>query len=161
MHIRPLTPADLAFHLDMFYQSLFVPEGGALYPRDMLEEPHLRRYHQNYLQQAGDFGLIAEVEDEKIGACWVRFFPAADPGYGFVEEAYPELGIALVEAQRGKGIGTALMKRMFAKLQVQGVTGVSLSADTRNAGAVRLYRHLGFRETKREDHAITMLLPFD
>ena len=73
-----------------------------------------------------------------VGAAWLRFFPAFDPGYGFVDERTPELSVAVLAAHRGKGIGSLLVDRLL-----QGVEAASLSCDPANP-AWRLYVRLGF-----------------
>jgi len=38
--------------------------------------------------QPDDLGVVAET-DQPIGATWLRFFTASDPGYGFIDAAIP------------------------------------------------------------------------
>ncbi|HME00919.1 MAG TPA: GNAT family N-acetyltransferase [Terriglobia bacterium] len=52
--------------------------------------------------------------------------------------------VAVAREFQGMGLGTALMKRAFARLAVKGFKEVSLTVTDLNAGAVRLYEHLGF-----------------
>lgn len=43
----------------------------------------------------GDTGLVADdAHGSPIGAVWLRYFAAEDPGYGFVAADVPELSIA-------------------------------------------------------------------
>jgi hypothetical protein len=51
----------------------------------------------------GDFGLIAEEAAEPLGAAWWRHFQAGAPGYGFVDEATPELTAAVLSGHRDGG----------------------------------------------------------
>ena len=57
----------------------------------------------------GDTAVIAIDNGFPAGAAWYRLFTRAQPGYGFVDEATPELAIAVVPSARGKGIGGALL----------------------------------------------------
>jgi GNAT superfamily N-acetyltransferase len=86
---------------------------------------------------SGDSGLIALVQRVPVGAAWLRFFPASDPGYGFVDERTPELSVAVLATYRRKGIGSLLIDRLL-----QSVDPASLSCDPANP-AWRLYIRLG------------------
>ncbi|PHN01747.1 GNAT family N-acetyltransferase [Flavilitoribacter nigricans] len=157
LQIRPLLPEDLPFFREMFYTSLFVAPAEAPFPRSIIDQPHLARY---YLDWGGkkDLGWVAEMDHRPVGAVWSRFFPASDAGYGFVEEDAPEIGIALLPAYRGRGIGTALLTKLMSELQKWGVPAVSLSVDKRNR-AMQLYRKLGFRTVREDGNAVVMYKP--
>jgi predicted ATPase len=79
------------------------------------------------------------VDRKSVGAAWVRRFLATEPGYGFVDEAIPELTIAVRDTQRGHGIGTLLLTHLQHTL-----AAISLSCDPTNP-AWRLYTRMGFR----------------
>lgn len=76
----------------------------------------------------------------RAGAAWYRRFPAADPGYGFVDEATPEVTVGMRPRYRGNGIGEALCERAKA----DGYGRLSLSVEQANPAAM-LYTRLGFR----------------
>jgi [ribosomal protein S18]-alanine N-acetyltransferase len=54
------------------------------------------------------------------------------------------LSIAVTKSERGKGIGRDLMNAHLARLAGAGVTRVFLEVEPANAGALALYRRLGF-----------------
>ena len=54
--------------------------------------------------------MVAEAGGLPVGAAWLRFFPADDPGYGFVSADVPELSIGVAVLWRGRGIGRALLR---------------------------------------------------
>lgn len=54
------------------------------------------------------------------------------------------LSIAVAKSERGKGIGRDLMNAHLARLAAAGVTSVFLEVEPGNAGAIALYRRLGF-----------------
>ena len=54
------------------------------------------------------------------------------------------LGIAIVKAYRGLGIGRALMDRTLAWMKARGVEKATLEVFSTNARAIALYRRLGF-----------------
>lgn len=158
--IRSITKGELLFLEEYFYQSLFVPEGNPPFPRSILDEPHLAKYIQYWGSRPEDICLIAEVEGEIIGACWGRRFNADEKAYGFVDEAIPEIGIALKQEYRGQGIGTQLLEAIFDAYRTLGIQQLSLSVDRRNK-AIHLYNRLGFQIVKEEDTALTMLKELD
>jgi GNAT superfamily N-acetyltransferase len=121
----------------MLYLALFVAPGQPALPRSVLRDPRVARYVDGW-GAPGDRGLIARVDGVEVGAAWVRYFTAGEPGYGFVDERTPELSVAVLAAYRGKGIGTQLVE-----LLVEGVPSISLSCDPANP-AWRLYLRLGF-----------------
>ena len=77
---------------------------------DVLTNPYFRHYHDPW--QESDFGYVAENSNGRaIGVVWLRFFTADDPGFGFVDEATPELSIWVAEGERGRGNWWAASRR--------------------------------------------------
>jgi len=151
---RQLSPTDLPFLKEMFYISLFSVKSEDAFPRDIIEKPHLARYHQGWGKE-GDYGIVVHKGDEDLGAIWVRFFTKENPGYGFVEEGAPEMGIALKKEFRGQGLGRKLIQELFVDLKAKGITALSLSTDSRNP-AMHLYASCGFEEIDREEYSVRM-----
>ncbi|MCP3938443.1 MAG: GNAT family N-acetyltransferase [Actinomycetia bacterium] len=67
------------------------------------------------------------------------------------ESTVDELGIAVLEERRGRGIGTRLLDELLAISP-----RVSLSVDDRNP-AIGLYERVGFEVVRRDAHSVTML----
>ena len=153
--IRPYQSEDFHFLVDMFYQSLYVPEGKDEYDRSILEKPELQKYYVDW-GRLSDYGFVASNDQENIGAVWTRFFSKEDPGYGFVEACYPEVGIAVKPEYRGKGIGSRLLTHISQHLRTQKIPGVSLSVDRRNP-AYHLYLKQNFVPVKETENSVTML----
>ena len=152
--IRPLTPRDQPFLWEMLYQSLHVPEGQAAFPREIIYEPNLRHYVENW-GLPGDLGFIALEDDRPVGAVWLRKLRQEDPGYGFVDDQTPEMGIALLPAYRGRGLGGALLEALFeAAKEIYPAISLSVSIDN---PARRLYERMGFAPVKQEGDSLTML----
>ncbi len=105
----------------------------------------------------GDTAVIAVVDGFPVGAAWYRLFRASAPGYGFVDEHTPELAIAVVPSARGKGVGSALLASLLERARAEGFTGISLSVDRLNEGAIALYRQHGFEPVEERGDSLTML----
>jgi len=140
----------------MLYLAIYIPEGNPLPDRAILQEPALVHYVANWGQQPGDAGIIAidSAAGQPMGAAWLRLFTAADPGWGFVDAATPEVSMALLPAYRGQGIGTALLTALIEQAQGH-YPALSLSVDPQNA-AMRLYERLGFTVVGAVGTSLTM-----
>lgn len=103
-----------------------------------------------------DLGVIAEAE-RPIGAAWLRYLPADDPGYGFIAEDVPELSIGVHPDHRGQGIGRRLLRALLAAAAERGISRVSLSVERANR-ARDLYLDQGFRIVGGTHDADTMLV---
>jgi ribosomal protein S18 acetylase RimI-like enzyme len=90
------------------------------------------------------------------GACWLRLFPADDPGYGYVAADVPELSMGVVPGHRRRGVGRLLLRAVLADARAAGLPAVSLSVERANA-ATRLYAAEGFRTVASYEDADTML----
>ncbi len=157
--IREATAADRDFLYEMLYQSIYVAPGVEPPGREVLRLPRISRYVEDW-GRVGDYALLAVEADGSseplsVGAIWLRFFPADYPGYGFIDEAVPEIGIAVIPGKRCRGIGSTLLKGLLKRPDPP-YKGISLSVDPENP-AVGLYRHFGFVDSGRSGTSIVML----
>lgn len=160
MRIRELTSDDLPFLREMLYAALAWRPSPELPPFEtVIDHPQLAIFHAGWGRE-GDAGLVAEEGDRRIGAVWWRFFTDAVHGEGFVDEATPELAIAVRDGFRGRGVGRALMEAMHDLGRRHGVRRVSLSVDAENP-AKRLYAALGYVEHEPGDDLGRMVLDLE
>jgi ribosomal protein S18 acetylase RimI-like enzyme len=124
---------------------------------DLLAIPQIADYVEGW-GRAGDAGVIAEEDGVPAGACWLRRFAAEHPGYGFIAEDVPGLGLGVLPAFRRHGVGTALLAATVELAREQGARTVSLSLSERNAAARRLYDRAGFVVIGREGDSLSMRL---
>jgi GNAT superfamily N-acetyltransferase len=90
-----------------------------------------------------DAAVIADDDDGRaVGAAWWHMHepPLLRDASG---EALPELVMAVLEAERGKGIGAALVDALAAEAAKR-FSALTLNVHIRNP-AVRLYTRTGFR----------------
>ena len=142
-HIRPLTIDDEPFLWIALYNAVHVPLGEATPAPEIVREPWLARYVTEWMKQTGDLGFAAEINGSLVGAAWLRRWQQDDHGFGFVDEATPELSMSLLLGHRGRGIGTVLLHRLLVEAEQQ-FAGVSLSVSKWNP-ARRLYERSGFK----------------
>ena len=121
----------------------------------MAQDPDLPvfRYVQNWGRR-GDAGVVAFEGPNVYGAAWYRLFPAAAPGFAFVDQETPELTIAVVPSHRGHGTGGELIEALLERARTEGFPRVSLSAEPGQTG---FYEKHGFQELRREDGTVTMV----
>jgi ribosomal protein S18 acetylase RimI-like enzyme len=151
---RAATSADEPFLREMLFLAPFEPPGTDPSRRLDRDAPELTHYVDGF-GRTGDEGVIASAGTEKIGAAWVRQLTAEDPGYGYVDDATPELTIAVRPEWRGRGVGQRLMRELI-DASSGAVPAISLSCDPANP-AMRLYERLGFVPVGESGTSITML----
>jgi ribosomal protein S18 acetylase RimI-like enzyme len=109
---------------------------------------------------AGSDERVAPFEEWRP---WLLGDPSYDPALVFVAEAGGEVAgmaqcwtegfvkdLAVRPAYRGRGLGEALLRAVFAEFARRGVARVRLKVDAGNpTGAVRLYRRVGMDELRR------------
>ena len=153
--IQPEDPHDVAFLAQMLVEAVnWRPDRRRLALEEVLADSHLARYVRGWGRR-GDGGVIAEEAGGRIGACWYRVFPADEPGYGFVDEATPELAIAVVAEQRRHGVGRALLGAALSQAASEGFAAISLSVEPDNPSRV-LYEQLGFGQVGVVEGSWTM-----
>jgi ribosomal protein S18 acetylase RimI-like enzyme len=153
--IRPISATDQPFLWEMLYQAIFIPEGAAPLPREIIHSPEIALYVRNW-GQPDDLGLLAAdtCTEQPMGAVWLRRFTVDNKGYGYIDDQTPELSIALLPAYRGKGIGTALLSALLVRAQTI-YRAVCLSVSVDNPAA-RLYQRLGFKIVCRDHNSLIM-----
>jgi GNAT superfamily N-acetyltransferase len=135
------------------------PDRFVLAEDDALAVPELAAYIVGWGRD-GDVAIVAIDGDRRLGAVWHRLFPADRPGYGFVDEAIPELALAVRPDARGRGVGASLLAALVRRARDDGRPGLSLSVSDGNPSR-RLYDRAGFQEVGHDGSSATMVLRFD
>jgi len=158
---RTATHEDLFFLNQMLYLAIcWDSEQDHPTPEKLWTNPSLKKLLQGW-GRPGDVGVIAVAEDGlPIGAAWYRYWTISEHSYGFVDEATPELGVAVVPQRRGEGIGHRLILSILAEAFQLGTKHISLSVAPSNP-ALRLYKRLGFHKVGISGNSWTMLIDID
>ena len=160
--IRRARAEDGSFLTDMLVEAVnWSPEWKPRSRQRVLADSRTARYITGWPRDT-DLGVIAEAASpdparpdparpsEPAGATWLRFLPAAEPGYGFVAEDVPELSIGVAASWRGRGLGRALLRAIAEQARAQGISRISLSVERKNY-AQRLYLSEGYRIVDSSD----------
>jgi GNAT superfamily N-acetyltransferase len=154
--IRPAGRADAAFLADMLVEAVnWSPRWNQ--SRDAIfATPAIAHYLSGWPRER-DLGVVAEAAGAPVGAAWLRFLPADDPGYGFVAPDVPELTIGVTPLWRGRGVGRALLRAIADRARGTGIRQISLSVERKNY-AHQLYRAEGYQVVDSSDrHSDTMV----
>ena len=154
--IRSAAPADADFLADMLVEAVNWEPHRNLSREEIMADQRLAHYVSGWMR-SDDVGVVAVASTGlPIGAAWLRYRPATDPGYGYVRDDVPELSMGVVKSWRGQGVGRALLRSVLATARAAGVPAVSLSVERANFAA-RLYEAVGFRTVESFDRSDTML----
>ena len=97
--------------------------------------PWRREFFESELHASGRFNLAAKRDGLLVGYLFSMYF---------FDEMHINK-IAVVEAERRKGIADALMARCFTFAHDHKVRSITLEVRQSNRGAQEFYRHHGFR----------------
>lgn len=150
--IRKIKQSEIPLLSDFLYEAIFVPEGGAPPPREIIDRPELQVYTSAFGERDSDICYVAEVNGRVVGAVWIRVMD----DYGHIDDETPSFAISLYREYRSQGMGTALMKAMLDELKERGYRRASLAVQKAN-GALNMYKKLGFEIVDEKDEEYIML----
>lgn len=150
--IRKIRKSEYPVLDDFLYEAIFIPEGIKPPPKEIIQQPELKLYTENFGKQTGDLCFVAEVENMIVGAVWVRIMN----DYGHIDDETPSFAVSLYREYRNKGIGTVLMKTMLDELKQAGYRQASLAVQKANY-AVKMYRNIGFEIFDENDEEYIMI----
>jgi ribosomal protein S18 acetylase RimI-like enzyme len=155
--IRDAAPSDEAFLARMLCEAAFWRAEVRTPEAEAMARPAIAVYLTGWGRR-GDRAVLAEERaGRRLGAAWYRLFSEEERGFGFLSADVPELTIAVEQAARGRGIGTALLEALIRHATADGYSAVSLSVEEDNP-AVRLYERAGFIRIRQVENAWTMRL---
>lgn len=145
MEFRDLISSDQSVLWDWLHIALWDPPPAGLRPREVLDDPGVRIYAEDW-GRPGDIGVVAVVDGSDAGACWMRVLPAG-VGLASIDDATPQLGIALEPPYQRRGLGEPLMREALRRAWRAGLGRVSLTVHPENP-AIPLYERCGFRKVE-------------
>ena len=155
--IRDLRGDEIGFLREMLHAALAWRPDVELPPIEwVLAHPQVSVFHEGW-GRPGDTALVAEQDGRPVGLVWYRTFTEAAHGEGFVDEATPELAIAVMDGHRGQGIGRRLLMAIHERARTSGQRRLSLSVDADNP-ARRLYASVGYVDFEPGDGLGRMIL---
>ena len=150
--IREIRPEEIPLLDDFLYEAIFIPEGVAAPPKEIINQEDLQVYVRDFGQWPDDHCLVAELDGMVVGAVWVRVME----DYGHIDDQTPSLAISLYKDYRNQGIGTQLLRWMLELLREKGYRQVSLSVQKANY-ALRMYQKAGFEPIADRGEEVLMV----
>ncbi|HVU68523.1 MAG TPA: GNAT family N-acetyltransferase [Ktedonobacteraceae bacterium] len=141
--IRPAERDDEPFLWEMLYYAAHMSEDGETDVGAARENAGLQKYVQGW-GQANDIGVLAleEASQRPLGAAWMRVLQEEKKMSPLIPAGTPELAIAVLPDQLGRGIGTRLLETLLpAARQVYPAIVLSVRKDN---PARHLYARMGF-----------------
>lgn len=154
--IREINKSEYPLLEDFLYEAIFIPPGASAPPRSVLSRPEIALYIERFGELKGDCCVVALVDGSIVGAAWARIID----DYGHIDDETPSLAISLYKEYRSRGIGTALMRALLARLASDGYKRASLSVQKDNY-AVNMYKTLGFGVYGENDEDYIMVCGLD
>jgi ribosomal protein S18 acetylase RimI-like enzyme len=141
VRVREAVAADEPFLCLMLFHAAHMAADGARSAEEARAHPYLAKFVRGW-GRPGDLGAVAEAGAGPVGAAWLRHLAGAEKSYVDVDDAYPELAIAVLPERAGQGVGGALLGRLIALARPH-YSGIVLSVRADNP-ARRLYERHGF-----------------
>ncbi len=137
--IREMEKKEYPMLEDFLYEAIYIPKGVNPPPKSIIQNEELQVYIRNFGAEKDDKCFVAEVNNNIVGAVWVRIMN----DYGHIHDDTPSFAVSLYKDYRGYGIGTELMKAMLNHLKISKYRQCSLAVQKANY-AVKMYLNVGF-----------------
>lgn len=148
--LRPMVPEDAQRMLDIMQQ---IDTETPFLLREPGEFNYTLEQEQNIiskrLESPDIIWLVAEVDGMVVGCCETGLV-----GTRQRIRHRGHLGISILKAYWGLGIGTALMQACIEWARARGLEQVELEVNERNGRAIALYERLGFRAYGQRPHGL-------
>ena len=150
--LREIRESEYGLLKDFLYEAIFIPEGVEPPAKEIVEQPELKLYYEDFGTGKADRCVVADDDGRVVGAAWTRIMN----DYGHVDDDTPSFAISLYKEYRGKGIGTELMRKMLELLRKDGYGKASLAVQKANY-AVKMYEKTGFRTVDQNSEEYIMI----
>ena len=157
INIRPLFESEISLLETFLYECIFIPDGIEPLPFEIIKKDEILVYIKDFGKQNDDFCLVAEIDENIVGAVWARILAGEIKGFGNIDSKTPELAISVLKKFRNQGIGTKMMLKMIDYLKNKGYRQISLAVQKANY-ATKMYQKVGFEIVKDIDPEYLMVL---
>ena len=93
---RPLQPSETELLKTFIYEAIFIPEGVEPPSFDIIYQPEIALYYEQFGTGSADNCIVAEVDGKVVGAAWTRIMN----DYGHVDDQTPSFAISLLKEFR-------------------------------------------------------------
>ena len=152
MTLRLLKNEEKEILNDFLYEAIFIPEGVEPPDREIINQPELAVYYEDFGEGKADHCIVCEEDGRIVGAVWTRIMY----DYGHVDDDTPSFAISLYKEYRGRGYGTQMMIKMLELLKEKGYSKASLAVQKANY-AVRMYLKTGFKVVDENEEEFIMV----
>jgi ribosomal protein S18 acetylase RimI-like enzyme len=134
---------DEEFLWKMLYYAAHMDEDGETSLQAARHNPDLIKYAKGWGRET-DLGCIALERGSRqpVGAAWVRLLIGEEKTFSYIDDATPELAIAVLPSAIGQGIGTQLLTHLLTAASKR-YPAIVLSVRATNP-ARHLYSRMGF-----------------
>lgn len=143
LRFRTLRASDQQSLWHWLHIALWDPPPAPLRPVDVLQHPGVRIYAEGWGLPT-DVGVVAIVDGQAAGACWMRLVPGRQ-GLAYMDDQTPQLGIALEPEFQHRGFGKPMMKAALSAAWRHGYRKVSLTVHPENPARF-MYQACGFKQ---------------
>ena len=114
--IRELRQNESKVLNTFLYEAIFIPEGVPIPPKEIINQPELQVYVKDFGKNKGDLCLVAEANNEIVGAVWCRIMN----DYGHIDAETP----SFATVYKGNIIKNLIMDcQSYAKYRPNETTG--------------------------------------
>jgi ribosomal protein S18 acetylase RimI-like enzyme len=138
MKIRKAKKGDKKEFVNLCHQS-FIEDGTKKKDISVIK---IRKQFDEFLNSNKKIFLM--VEDKNS----IKGYLAADISKNIWQKSGYINDVFIAKGERGKGIGTLLLKKVIKIIKSKGIKKIRLSVDLKNTGAQRLYERFGFKKTQ-------------
>ena len=150
--IREMRNEEYCLLDNFLYEAIYIPDGIEAPPKSIIDCPELQEYIIDFGKRKHDKALVAEIQENVVGAIWVRIMN----DYGHIDDDTPSLAMSIIKNYRGLGIGTSLLKQLLSVERIAGYSKISLSVQKSNY-AVKMYKKAGFTVIDENSEEYIML----
>jgi GNAT superfamily N-acetyltransferase len=151
LEIRPVTLDDLEVLIDIYLDTArhHAAIDPAWFHVPARADVAVRLTRRIEGQGADGIYVAAMLDDRMVGSATIFADNAPHPGSMQRPIRSAEFGVSVVDGQRGRGIGRALIGHLEAWAAAHGVVRVILNVAEANVDAIRLYHAIGYVEFDR------------